>query len=143
MIRLDGLNRMNPLVGSFTWNGRPLAWIVRAGFMPTPTTFLTPNDAELQLGFVVHASGDTIPPHVHHPVRREVKGWPEVVVLRQGRCEVDLINEHGTIVVTRTLEPGDVLLLAGAGHAFRMLETTSLLELKAGPYLEHAEREIF
>jgi len=38
---------------------------------------------------------------------------------------------------------GDVVLMVGGGHGFRMLEDTLFLEVKQGPYLDREEKERF
>ncbi len=40
------------MVGYITWNNKPLAYIVRAEISPEQTTFLTPPDFNLKLGFL-------------------------------------------------------------------------------------------
>jgi hypothetical protein len=37
-------------------------------------------------------------------------------------------------VDSRVLLTGDVILLAGGGHGFEMLEETEIIEVKQGPY---------
>ena len=46
-------------------------------------------------------------------------------------------------VATREITAGDVVLLIGGGHGFRMLENTLFLELKQGPYLGVDEKVRF
>ena len=48
-----------------------------------------------------------------------------------------------TLIATRELATGDVMLMVGGGHGFRMLEDTVLLEVKQGPYTGVAEKERF
>jgi hypothetical protein len=53
------------LVEQISWDGKLLALIVRAEMLPEKTTFLTPLDLNLQLGFVVYPSGGEVARHVH------------------------------------------------------------------------------
>ncbi len=124
-------------------DGRPLACIVRAGPQPEATEFVTPDDWNQQVGFVVYPAGGAIPRHRHRPIERHIVGTAEVLVVRKGRCEVDLYNEHGSLIATRELRTGDVLILVAGGHGFRMLEDTVLLEVKQGPYTGLTEKDYF
>lgn len=123
-------------------DGRVLGYVVRATLAPKVTTFVTEPDQPLQLGFVVYPAGGRIARHLHAPVERRVVGTPEVLVVKQGRCEVDCYDPKGRLVLTQELGTGDVLLMLSGGHGFRLLEDTVFLEVKLGPYLAH-ERELF
>ena len=123
--------------------GKILAVIIRAQVSPTGTTFLTPPDYKQQVGFVVYPRGGTIARHTHVPLERHLVGTSEVIVVRSGRCELDVYDDDLTLVATRALEAGDVMLMVGGGHGFRMLEDTVLLEVKQGPYTGLDEKERF
>lgn len=125
------------------WNGKPLAYIIRAEFDPDSTTFLTPPDFNLQLGLVVYPAKGEITRHVHRPLQRSIVGTTEVLVIKRGRCEIDIYNDDRGLVATRELRTGDTMLMVGGGHGFRMLEDTVLLEVKQGPYTGLDEKERF
>ena len=120
-----------------------LAYIIRVKMKPEKTTFLTPSDLNLQLGFVVYPAGGSVTPHVHLPVERKIVGTAEVLIVKKGRCEVDFYNDDRQLISTRELREGDVILTVGGGHGFRMLEDTVLLEIKQGPYVAGADKERF
>jgi hypothetical protein len=121
----------------------PLAYIVRAGWMPESTSFLTPDHFGQQMGMIVYAAGDRIQPHIHFPVVREVIGTTECIVVRKGACELDIYNQSKQLIDSRSLKTGDIVLLLGGGHGFRMSEDTILFEVKQGPYIGMAEKERF
>ena len=83
---------------------------------------------------MVYPAGGVIPRHVHRPLERHLVGTSEVLVVRQGRCEIDIYNDARQLVATRELREGDIMLMVGGGHGFRVLEDTVLLEVKQGPY---------
>lgn len=66
-----------------------------------------------------------------------------MLVVRSGRCQIDLYDRERRHVATRELGAGDVILIVGGGHGFRMLEDTVLLEVKQGPYTGLDEKERF
>ena len=67
----------------------------------------------------------------------------KVVVVRSGRCELDIYDDDHTLVATRTLNTGDLMLMVGGGHGYRMLEDSVLLEVKQGPYVGLEEKVLF
>lgn len=121
----------------------PLAYIIRGDLMPSRTTFLTPPQFKQQVGFVVYPAGGEIQRHVHRPLSRHLIGTSEVLIVRRGRCEIDIYNDDRELVATRELREGDVMLMVGGGHGFHMLEDTVFLEVKQGPYTGQDEKERF
>lgn len=120
-----------------------LAYIVRASNAPERTAFVTPHDCPQQVGFVVHRADFEIARHFHRPIERVIVGTPEVLVVRQGRCEIDIYDRNRQFVATRELHSNDVMVMVGGGHGFRMLEDTVLLEVKQGPYFGPDEKRQF
>ena len=56
---------------------------------------------------------------------------------------MDIYNDDRELVTTRELWTGDVMLMVGGGHGFRMIEDTIFLEVKQGPFLPVDEKEHF
>lgn len=131
------------LVEKIVWGDVPLAYIIRGDLMPSRTTFLTPPQFKQQVGFVVYPAGGEIQRHVHRPLSRHLIGTSEVLIVRRGRCEIDIYNDDRELVATRELREGDVMLMVGGGHGFHMLEDTVFLEVKQGPYTGQDEKERF
>ncbi len=110
------------------WNGKPLAYIIRAEINPEKTMFLTPPEFKQQVGFVVYPAGGEIQRHMHCPLERHLVGTSE---------------DDRQVVAVRELRQGDIMLMVGGGHGFRMLEDTVFLEVKQGPYTGLEEKERF
>ena len=121
----------------------PLAYIIRAEIRTDETTFFTPPEFKQQVGLVVYPKGGVIQRHRHRALERHLVGTSEVLLLREGRAEVDIYNDDNALVTTCELRPGDVMLMVGGGHGFRMLEDTVFLEIKQGPYTGIDEKESF
>jgi hypothetical protein len=124
-------------------DGLPLAYIIRASFLPDHTEFLTPPSYKQQVGYIVYPAGGEIKRHVHRPLERRLVGTSEVLIVRRGRCEIDIYSDERELVATRELRKGDIMVMVGGGHGFRMLEDTVLLEVKQGPYTGVDEKELF
>jgi len=125
------------------YNDQQLAYIIRAAYLPDRTTFLTPPEFKQQVGYIVYPAGSEIARHVHRPLERHLVGTSEVLIVKKGRCLIDIYNDDRELVATRELYPGDIMLMVGGGHGFRMLEDTVLLEIKQGPYTGVDEKERF
>jgi hypothetical protein len=76
-------------------------------------------------------------------LERHLVGTSEVLIIKRGRCLLDVYNDNKELVATRELGTGDLMLMVGGGHGFRMLEDTVLLEVKQGPYTGVEEKERF
>lgn len=123
--------------------GYPLCYLIRSSFLPYETTFLTPPELKQQVGYVVYPAGSEIQRHVHRSIQRHLVGTSEVLIVKKGHCLIDIYNDDKELVATRDLYEGDIMLMVGGGHGFRMVEDTVLLEIKQGPYLGVDEKERF
>jgi mannose-6-phosphate isomerase-like protein (cupin superfamily) len=125
------------------WGEACLAYIIRAAMNPEQTTFLTPPEFKQQVGYIVYPTGGEIQRHIHRSLERHIVGTSEVLVVKKGRCEIDIYNDERELVATRELREGDIMLMVGGGHGFRMSEDTVFLEIKQGPYTGVDEKERF
>ena len=132
-----------PWIEIISTGGQQLAYIVRGGHLPEATTFITPSSFKQQVGYVVYPAGGQIKRHTHRPLERHLIGPSEVLVVLKGRAEIDVYDDELALVATRELHSGDVMLMIGGGHGFRMLEDTVFLEIKQGPYTGLDEKEQF
>ena len=121
----------------------PLALIIRADFDEPGLHFFTPDSFSQQVAFMKHSAGHKIAPHVHNMVNRQVLYTQEVLLIRRGRLRVNLYSSSKEFITSRDLEAGDVILLCGGGHSFEMLEETSMVEVKQGPYAGDQDKTRF
>jgi mannose-6-phosphate isomerase-like protein (cupin superfamily) len=123
--------------------GTVLALVVRREYAPDVTTFVTEPESGLQVGLIVYPAQGSVPRHRHHPIERRLTGTPEVLVVREGRCQADIFDDEAELLATCELSAGDLIVLLGGGHGFRMLDDTVLVEVKQGPYPGVDEKERF
>ena len=133
----------SPLREIISWNGQPLVYIIWPDPLPERTTFVTPPEFKQQVGFVVYPAGGEIAKHLHLALERRLVGTSEVLVLLKGCCLIDVYTDGKELVATRELNAGNVMLMVGGGHGFRIQEDTVFLEIKQGPYLDTEEKERF
>ena len=124
-------------------DGKPLAYIIRGELEPTQTTFFTPPEFKQQVGYIVYPAGGEIQRHLHRSLERNLVGTSEVLIVRRGRCQIDIYDDCRELVASRELRSGDITLMVGGGHGFRMQEDTVFLEVKQGPYTGIDEKERF
>ena len=123
--------------------GALIAIILRASFREAGVHFFTPDELSQQLAYMSHPAGRLIEPHMHNPVPREVTYTQEVLVLRKGRLRVDFYAQDRSYLESRELGAGDVILLAGGGHGFEVLEDVEMIEVKQGPYTGDGDKTRF
>ena len=80
-----------------------IAIVVRGSASSDATTFVTGPEASLQLGLIVYPAGGEVPRHTHLPHERRLTGTAEVLLVRSGRCEVDLYDDERQLVASRVL----------------------------------------
>jgi hypothetical protein len=131
------------MIETITHEGTIVAIIVHRDYQVQGIEFLSPNDFSLQLGYMTRPAGYRVVPHTHHPVERRTVGTQEVLVVKSGRIRITFYSFEQVYLESRELSGGDVILLAGAGHGIDVLEETTIVEVKNGPFLEGADKGRF
>ena len=124
-------------------NNEIIAIIISRNHNDPGIRFFTPENFSQQLAYMRHPQGKVVSPHVHNPVRREVHYTQEVLFLKRGKLRVDFYDEKQNYLESRILKTGDVILLAGGGHGFEVLEEVEMIEVKQGPYAGDKDKSIF
>jgi hypothetical protein len=125
------------------FNKQVLALIVPAEYNPDASEFITPDTYNQQIGFIVYPIDGEIVPHIHEAIERSIKGTSEVLLIRNGHCWVDFYLDDESFYCSRELKTGDILGLYSGGHGFRMIEKTTFIEVKQGPYSGKQEKQRF
>lgn len=133
----------NSLVETIIDGLEPLALILRSGFDEPGVHFFTPANFSQQVAFMKHSRGKKILPHIHNLVSRQVLYTQEVLFIRRGKVKVNLYSSKKNLIGSYILESGDMILLCGGGHSFEMLEETSMIEVKQGPYAGEDDKTRF
>lgn len=121
----------------------PIALIIKGDFDKPGIHFFTPDNFSQQIAFMKHDKGKKIAPHVHNLIFRQVLYTQEVLFIRRGRVKVNLYSSKKEFIGFRILEAGDLILLCGGGHSFEMLEESSMIEVKQGPYAGEKDKTHF
>jgi len=121
----------------------PVAYFIDANWDPKITEFVTPDEFNQQMGMIVYGKGEHIIPHKHLPIKRTINGTTECVIVRKGSCYVDIYDQDENILHSKKMIKGDIILLLGGAHGFRMIEDTVLFEVKQGPYAGDNDKKRF
>jgi hypothetical protein len=120
-----------------------IAIIIRKDYRKDGIAFVTPKEYSLQLGHMTRPVGYEVIPHTHNPVRRETFGTQETLFIKSGVVQIDFYSFEQVYLESRNLVAGDLILLAGAGHGIKVLETATIVEVKNGPFIEGADKGRF
>lgn len=121
-------------------NGNVIALIIRKGYKPDVLSFFSPNDYPLQLGAMTRPKGYQIMPHIHKPIKRVTTYAQEVLFIQSGQVRVDFYSLKQVFLKSRKLKAGDIIFLAGAGHAIKFIKKAVIFEVKNGPYLQGVDK---
>jgi hypothetical protein len=105
--------------------------------------FFTPRNFSQQLGYMNRPKGYKISAHKHKKNIRNVSFTQEVIFLKEGQLRVNFYHQSKKFFKSKTLNKGDIVLLANGGHGFEMLKNSKIFEVKQGPYNEFEDKIIF
>lgn len=130
-------------IETITHGLEPIALIIRAEYDEPGIRFFTPANFSQQVAFIRHPSGHRIAAHVHNLQLRQVLYTQEVLFLRRGKVKVTLYSSDRKCIGSRLLNSGDLILLCGGGHSLEMIEESSMIEVKQGPYAGEGDKTRF
>ena len=134
---------MNKSIETITHGLEPIALIIRADYDEPGIHFFTPGSFSQQVAYMKHPPGHKIAAHIHNMLTRQVLYTQEVLFIRRGKVKVRLYDSSKGHVGDRILQTGNLILLCGGGHSFEILEDTSMIEVKQGPYADENDKTRF
>jgi len=134
---------MKDNIETITQGLEPIALIIRADYDEPGIQFFTPGSFSQQVAYMKHPQGHKINAHVHNMMTRQVLYTQEVLFIRRGKVKVKLYASSKEHIGDRILQSGDLILLCGGGHSFEMLEETSMIEIKQGPFAGEGDKTRF
>lgn len=120
----------------------PSAIVIRVNSAVQGIQFFSPSSYSQQIGLMTRPAGYRVPAHRHNLVERTIHATQEVLLLRDGVCNVNLFDDDNKILHSIKLLKGDVILLAHGGHEIIMETECEILEVKQGPYAGDADKTI-
>ena len=77
---------------------------------------------------------------MHNKVSREVFYTQEVLFIKSGKVKIDFYDDEKNYLQSRTLNKGDIILLAFGGHDSEMIENSEIIEVNKDPIVEKIRR---
>jgi hypothetical protein len=111
-----------------------IAIIVRKEFNKEGLNFLSKNEYPLQMGVNSYSKGVKINSHIHLKREIVVSSIQEMVYIKNGMVSLHLFGQDKEPLKSCTLSGGDLVFLVSGGHGFDILENTTIIEVKQGPY---------
>jgi hypothetical protein len=125
-------------------NGETIAILVRNSFNKDGINFISKPEYPLQVGLSNYKKGQKIQPHIHLNREIRVDSIQEVIYIKSGRTVVNLYDSSKAFLKSIELSTGDLIFFVGGGHGFDVLEGTTLIEVKQGPYINvNTDKEKF
>ena len=116
-------------------NKKLLAIIVRKEYRKKKgITFFTPNNLNLQCGYMKHNKNHIIKPHLHLKRLNKIFYTSETIILLKGRLRIDFYDNKKNYLVSRILYSSEIICLISGGHGFKTLSPCEMIEVKQGPY---------
>jgi hypothetical protein len=111
-----------------------VAIVIKQDFQKDGLNFISKPDFPLQLGINRYVKGSVIKSHYH--INREiiVKTLQEIILIKNGSVLVKLYDSKNVLFKSLTLTQGDLIFFISGGHGFEVLEDTTIIEVKQGPY---------
>ena len=112
-----------------------LAIIIRKEYRKKKgVTFFTPNNLNLQCGYMKHNKNHIIKPHLHLKRLNKIFYTSETIILLKGRLRIDFYDNKKNYLVSRILNSSEIICLISGGHGFKTLSPCEMIEVKQGPY---------
>lgn len=112
-----------------------VAIVIRKDFKSNGINFVSKIDYPLQVGVNGYQKGSKIKPHIHIDREITVKTLQEIIYIRDGAVKVDLYDQNKRFFQSLKLSAGDVIFFVSGGHGFEILDDTTIVEVKQGPYI--------
>ena len=117
-------------------NGELFALIVRDSFDKEGLSFFTEDKHGFQLAVHNVPGGKRYRAHITLPFKEIRDLQPnKIYYVKKGKVGIDYYDEDGNkLEIYSTLSGGDMILFVCGGHGVDILEDSSMIELKQGPY---------
>jgi hypothetical protein len=121
-----------------------LAIIVRKNFRNKKgISFFTPNNLNLQCGYMKHKKEYFIQPHKHQRRKNKIFYTSEVILLLKGKLRVDFYKNKKKYLFSKIINSHDILMLITGMHGFKTLSPIEMIEIKQGPYSVYKDKVKF
>jgi hypothetical protein len=129
------------MIEKIKYKKKLLAMIVRKSFKKKKgVTFFTPNNLNLQCGYMNHKKNYLIKPHQHLLRKNKIFYTSEVLYIIKGKLRVDFYQNKKNYLFSRIINKNEILILISGSHGFKTLSNLEMLEIKQGPFNEKSDK---
>jgi len=129
------------MIEKIKYKKKLLAMIVRKSFKKKKgVTFFTPNNLNLQCGYMNHKKNYLIKPHQHLLRKNKIFYTSEVLYIIKGKLRVDFYQNKKNYLFSRIINKNEILILISGIHGFKTLSNLEMLEIKQGPFNEKSDK---
>jgi len=110
---------------------------------PVNRVDICPDEEGLQVASLTIRKGHRFRPHKHISRPREIGITQETWIVMSGLVRVSYYDIDDSLINKFTLYPGDCTITLGGGHTYEALTTSSVYEVKTGPFESvEADKEV-
>ena len=121
-----------------------LAIIIRKQYRKKKgVSFFTPNNLNLQCGYMKHGKNHIIKPHLHLKRLNKIFYTSETIILLKGKLRVDFYDNKKMYLQSKILYSSEIITLISGGHGFKTLNPCEMIEVKQGPYSLKKDKKKF
>tara|TARA_Y100000817_G_scaffold312611_1_gene306866 strand:+ start:452 stop:844 length:393 start_codon:yes stop_codon:yes gene_type:complete len=124
-------------------NGKLLALVIRFNDIVDEKYFATDDNEDFQVASFNLEKESIIEKHIHNEQDRNIKTTSEVLVVLDGKIEVDIYDDNLDFVESLSIFSSDTIALFNGGHGIRIKENTKFIEVKQGPYDSKTDKKRF
>ena len=129
------------MIEKIKYKNKLYALIVRETFRRKKgVNFFTPNNHNLQFGYMKHKKNHFIKPHHHIKRSSKVFYTSEVIHVLKGKLRVDFYNDKQKYLFSKIIKANDIITLIQGSHGFKTIEPLEMLEVKQGPFQKNNDK---
>ena len=105
--------------------------------------FASPNNFTKQVGILNFPKNHFIRPHKHTRYLRKIYRTSEVLFVKKGKLRVDFYNNQKKYLFSKIVEKDNIIILNEGSHGFKILQNSSIIEIKQGPFIKILDKTRF
>ncbi len=124
-------------------NNELLAILLKFNEFKNGKYFATNNSEEFQLASFDLNKDEIIEKHYHPEQNRTIRKTSEVIVVLDGKIEIEIYDNDLNFVHKEILLFGDTVSLISGGHGLKIIDDSKFVEVKQGPFIPEVDKKRF
>lgn len=120
-----------------------LAIILKFNEFKNGKYFATDNSEEFQLASFDLNKDEVIERHYHPEQKRNIRKTSEVIVVLDGKIQIEIYDNDLNFVYKDFLSFGDTVSLISGGHGLKIIDDSKFVEVKQGPFIPEEDKKRF